>query len=236
MYRDTHRMNVGALCLVWLLAISTPCLADDTVITAGLEGAVAKLMQDWARIQYQQPRESREEAFQALTDDARVLAARYPQAAEPLIWQAVALASYAQTVRGRAGLKAAKQARELLYKAERINPTAMSGAIYITLGRLYFKVPGWPLSFGSKSKSRMYLQKALEIDPSGMEANAFYADLLSSEGDYTQAIRYYRRALEAPARPGQEIADAGRRQQAQNGLRRARQRMASGEIFDAQSF
>lgn len=224
-------------CLIWLLAV-LPCLADDAASstrpeTPGLESIVAELMRDWAEIQYQQPRESRDEAFQDLADNARALAEQYPQAAEPLIWQAVALASYAQTVRGRAGLKAAKQARELLYKAESINPRAMSGAIYITLGRLYFKVPGWPLSFGSKSKARMYLQKALEINPAGIEANGFYADLLSSEGNYAEAIRYYQRALKAPARPGQEIADAGRRQQMENGLRRAQQRMASAGIFDS---
>ena len=222
-------------CLIWLLAV-LPCLADDAAQMAGLETTVGKLMQDWASIQYQQPRESRKRAFRELAGEARSLAEQYPQAAEPLVWEAVALASYAQTVRGRAGLKAAKQARELLYKAERINPSAMSGAIYITLGRLYAKVPGWPISFGSKSKARMYLQKALEINPTAIEANCFYADLLNSEGAFEEAIRYYRRALEAPPRPGLEVADAGRRRQAENGLRRAQQRMATTGNFESASY
>lgn len=221
-----------AFCFILLLT-AWPCLAAENLPTA-LQGPVAALMRDWARIQYQMPRESRDEAFRKLAEEARALAASHPQTAEPLIWEAVALASYAQVVRGRAGLKAAKQARDLLLQAERINPLALSGGIYITLGRLYFKVPGWPISFGNKRKARAYLQKALEINPTAIEANCFYADLLSSEGDYAEAITYYQRALRAPPRHGQEVSDAARRRQAETGLQQARERTGAVGIFSAQ--
>ena len=220
------------LCLLLLLT-TWPCLADPA-LPPGLQHPIAELMRDWAKIQYQMPRESRDEAFHQLAEEARALAANHPQSAEPLIWEAVALASYAQVVRGRTGLKLARQARDLLLQAERINPLALSGGIYITLGRLYFKVPGWPISFGNKRKARTYLQKALEINPTAIEANCFYADLLSSEGDYTQAITYYQRALKAPPRPGQEVSDAARRRQAEAGLQQARERTGAVGIFSAQ--
>lgn len=215
------------LCLLGLL-LALPCLADE-----GMHDTIGQLMRDWAKIQYQMPRETRDEAFHALAGKARELAARHPQAAEPLVWEAVSLASYAQVVRGRAGLKAARKSRDLLLKAEEINPLALSGGIYITLGRLYFKVPGWPISFGSKRKARLYLQKALEINPTAIEANCFYADLLSSEGDYAQAITYYERALKAPPRPGQELSDSARRRQAKAGLQRAQSRTDTAGLFDA---
>jgi len=220
-----------ALSLILLFAFM-PCLAEAASGEV-MHVRIAEFMQTWAEIQYQQPRENRGKAFKALTEQAGELALAYPHAAEPLVWQAVALASYAQAVRGREGLRAATKARDLLLSAERIDPHALDGAIYITLGRLYFKVPGWPIGFGSKSKARMYLQKALEMNPEAIEANLFYADLLSSQGDYAHAAEYYRKALAAPARPGQEIADAGRRRDAQTRLRNIESRLNTAGVYNA---
>jgi len=203
--------------LMLLLAVM-PCLADE-VKGDVVQARIAQLMQDWADIQYQQPREARGPAFKALAAQANELVQEYPDAAEPLVWQAIALASYGQVVRGREGLRAATKARDLLLSAERINPHTMDGAIYMTLGRLYFKVPGWPIGYGSKSKARMYLQKALHMNPEAIEANLFYADLLSSQGDYAKAVEHYKKALSAPPRPGQEVADAGRRRDAEARLK-----------------
>lgn len=204
-----------------------PCLANES-----LDIAVTQFMQNWAEIQYHQPRDAKGPAFKTLAERVRQLAPQHPHAAEPIIWEAIAMASYAQMVKGREGLRAAKRARDLLLAAERINPRAMDGAIYITLGRLYFKVPGWPISFGSKRKARMYLEKALQINPAAIEANCFYADLLSSQGDYEQAMEYYQRALAAPARPGLEVADKARQKQAERGLRNAESRLDSFGIYN----
>ena len=54
-------------------------------------------------------------------------------------------------------------------------------------------------------------EKGAEVNPSGIDANYFYADFLANQGDYAKARDYLNRALAAPPRPGREDADAGRR-------------------------
>ena len=47
----------------------------------------------------------------------------------------------------------------------------LDGSAYNSLGVLYYKVPGWPVGFGDKAKARELLQKALAINPKGIDAN-----------------------------------------------------------------
>jgi tetratricopeptide (TPR) repeat protein len=209
-----------------MLLVYLPGLANEKP-----ELEVASLMQLWSRIQYHTPQDVQPQEFLNLLQHMQALGHKYPQSAEPMVWEAITLASYAQAERGRKGLKAIKQARDLLLSAERINPMALNGAIYITLGRIYAKAPHWPISFGSTRQARFYLEKALTINPDSMEANCFYADLLDSQGDYSTAIEYYEKALAAPARPGQEDADAGRRLQIEAGLRHAKARSGLSGIY-----
>ncbi|HEU4709523.1 MAG TPA: tetratricopeptide repeat protein [Methylophilaceae bacterium] len=216
--------------LLLLLILALPCHAADKP-----EVQAAGLMQAWATIQYHMPAKVRPQKFLDLLQRVRTLALHYPQAPEPMVWQAIALASYAQAENSRKGLKAIAQARDLLLAAEQINPKALNGAIYITLGRLYAKAPGWPISFGSRGKARACLEKALAINPESLEANYFYGDLLASGGDYAKAIEYYQKALGAPPRPGMEAADAGRRQEVEAALARARHRQDSLGLFSAMS-
>ena len=109
----------------------------------------------------------------------------------------------------------AKQARDLLAGAEKIQPDVLHGSIYTTLGSLYYQVPGWPLGFGDNDKARDLLQKALQIDPDGIDANYFYGDFLNRTGDKAGAMARLDKALAAPPRPDQPLADKGRRAQVQ---------------------
>lgn len=214
--------------ILFLLLLAMPCLAAEKP-----EAEVAGLMQAWAKIQYHMPEHTRPRQFLELLQRVRQLALQYPQAPEPMVWQAVALASYAQAENGREALKAIAKARDLLLAAERINPEVLNGAIYITLGRLYAKAPGWPISFGSRKKAHEYLEKALAINPASLEANYFYGDLLAGEGDYAGAISHYEKALAAPSRPGLEDADAGRRREVELALGDVRSRQGAFGIFSA---
>jgi tetratricopeptide (TPR) repeat protein len=115
----------------------------------------------------------------------------------------------------------AEQARDLLLAAEKINPLALDGSAYTTLGSLYYKVPRWPLGFGDKKKARTYLEKSLQINPNGIDPNYFYADFLLEQGEYAKAVEYFRKALNAAPRPGREDADEGRRTDIRAGLQQA---------------
>lgn len=191
---------------------------------ADLETAIADLGHHWAKITYHTPDDEKDAAFHSLIATAQQVSQSYPGTAEPLIWQAIVLASAAKTEGGLSGLSKAKAARELLLAAEKINPAALNGSVYNSLGSLYAKVPGWPIGFGDTRKAADYFEKALALNPNGIDPNYFYADLLADQGEYAQAADHLKRALAAPARPGREDADAGRRQEVVRLLERIRQK------------
>ena len=81
--------------------------------------------------------------------------------------------------------------------------------------QLYAKVPGWPVGFGDKERAEEYFRKALAINPDGIDPNYFYGEYLSERGRQAEAVAHLEKALKAPARPGRELADSGRRQEVQ---------------------
>ncbi len=186
-----------------------------------LEVDISPLQHAWAKASYQTPPNAQEKAFEQLTSDATALANQYPNNAEVKIWQAIALSSQAKVKGGLGALSLVKKARDLLLEADAIKPNALQGSAYTSLGSLYYKVPSWPIGFGDKTKANNYLQKALQINPDGIDPNFFYADFLAEAGDYTLAIQHYKKAILAPARIGREDADAGRRIEVEAGLKMA---------------
>jgi tetratricopeptide (TPR) repeat protein len=189
-------------------ALSTAAETPATV-----DSAIARIGHEWASAAYGGARKNAA-AYDAALAEAKNAVAAYPARAEPKIWEAIVLASIAGREGGFGALGKAKESRDLLLAAEKIDPNAMDGSIYTTLGSLYAKVPGWPLGFGDRKKARDYLTRALQIDPRGIDANYFYADYLVDVGDYAGAWHHLEQALRAPPRPGREDADEGRRGEA----------------------
>lgn len=193
--------------LLWCALLSSGAWAESPELDPG----VLDLTHGWAKITYQTPENERPAAFDALIAKAKKLSQDAPGRAEPLIWQAIILASAAKAQGGLGALGKAKEARDLLLEAEKIKPGALHGSAYNSLGSLYAKVPGWPIGFGDKKKAREYLTKAVTADPSGIDSNYFMGDFLADQGEYAKAAEYLTRALNAPMRPGREDSDAGRR-------------------------
>ena len=94
-----------------------------------------------------------------------------------------------------------------------MDPAALGGSAHTSVGTLYHKVPGFPIGFGDDHKARKHLQAALKINPTGIDPNYFYAQFLLDEGEKALALEHLQRAQNAPARPGRETADAGRRKE-----------------------
>lgn len=186
---------------------------------------LVELQHEWAKVNYQTSKDTQESAFKALAETANKVSAANPGAPEPMIWEAIILSGYAKAKGGLGALKLAEKARDLLLAAEKINPQALNGSAYTTLGSLHYKVPGWPLGFGDKKKARAYLEKAMQINPTGIDPNYFYADFLYEQGEYDKAMTYYKRALAAPPRPGREDADAGRKQDIEAGMRETEKKL-----------
>ena len=83
------------------------------------------------------------------------------------------------------------------------------------------------MGFGDDDKAREMLAKGLALNPEGIDANYFQADFLREQEDWAGAEKALLKALAAPARPGRERADAGRRAEAQAMLKQVREELAS---------
>lgn len=189
------------------------------------DAALAQLIHDWDVANFTLQGDAREKALAALAERAQVISSAMPHRAEPLVWQAIVLSSYAGAKGGFGALKLVTQARDILLRAEQIDAAALHGSVYTSLGSLYYQVPGWPIGFGDDDKARAYLEKALTLNPDGLESNYFYGDFLIAERQYKQAIAVLEKALAAPPQPGREVADTGRRQEVVAAIALARKKM-----------
>ena len=174
---------------------------------------VSKLQRDWAEASYNLTGEAQEKAFEQLVADADKTTAEHPDAAEAWIWSGIIKSSFAGVKGGLGALGLVKDSRAALEKALSIDPDAMHGSAYTSLGTLYFKVPGWPIAFGDDDKAKELLKKALTINPDGIDSNYFYGEYLLKDGDYAQAKEYLLKAQRAAPRPSRPLADKGRLQQ-----------------------
>jgi tetratricopeptide (TPR) repeat protein len=185
-----------------LLATTLPALAD-----------VASLAQSWDEVMYRHDPATREQALESLAKIAHAELAVSPNDAGLLIWYGIIVSSQAGEKGGLGALGLAKDARASLELAIERDPTALKGSAYTSLGTLYYKVPGWPIGFGNDKKAREYLDKALTLNPSGIDPNYFMGEFLFDHGDYAQSKTYLTTALAAPDRPDRPVGDDGRRGQ-----------------------
>ena len=206
----------AALLWVAALVVSLSSMAR----AAGVEDSVAEVQRDWEAIRYQAPPAEREKKFEALATKAHQVSEAFPGRSEPMIWEGIVVSSLAGEKGGLGALGLVKQAKSLYETAIQVDGTALDGSAYNSLGVLYYKVPGWPIGFGDKNKARELLQKALSINPRGIDPNFFYGEYLVESKRPEEAVPYLERALQAPARPGRSIADAGRREEARTLLDR----------------
>lgn len=215
-----------------LLAALLPAALLATAFAASaqahLDPDVAAIQQGWDQAMYATPKASREDALEALSKRAGQVQGAHAQAADALIWEGIVLSSLAGERGGIGALGLVKQARKDFEAAIALDPKALEGSAYTSLGSLYYQVPGWPIGFGDDDKARAMLLKGLEVDPDGIDANYFYGDFLRDQGDYRGAEQALRKALAAPARPGRERADQGRRAEAEAMLAEVRAKLASG--------
>ena len=92
----------------------------------------------WAQINYQLPKAQREEAFDSLAKQASKAKQAQPRDAAALIWEGIVLSSLAGEKGGMGALGLVKQARTDFEAALKLDPGALDGAAYTSLGALYY--------------------------------------------------------------------------------------------------
>ena len=205
--------------MFYLILLSTLVLVGVAFAAEPSASTVVQVRDRWAQINYQLPKPQRESAFEELARQAEKTRQAHAREADALIWEGIVLSSLAGEKGGVGALGLVKRARADFEAALKIDPNALDGAAYTSLGALYYQVPGWPIGFGDDDTARNLLRKGLAVDPDGIDANYFYADFLRDQQDWAGAKAAYQKALAAPARPGREVADAGRRHEAEARLK-----------------
>lgn len=172
-----------------------------------IDTEINQIESQWANIYYSEKSAKQSEHFPALIKKTQELAKKHPTALEPVIWQAIIIATNAAFELPFTALDSIEKAKKLLEQSIKKNPRALDGAALVTLGTLYYMTPGWPISFGDQEKAESLLKQAIEINPTSIDSNYFYADYLLSKNDINGAQFYFQRALKSPVRPHQKYAD-----------------------------
>ncbi|MDH3759420.1 MAG: hypothetical protein OEU50_00475 [Gammaproteobacteria bacterium] len=203
------------------MALITLALITAQPAIAGMSDSaqlpeVREIQSEWAQLYYlDEFLNNNYRELQALARKANRVSHDNPQSAEALVWDAIVLSTLAEKKGGIGALSLVKEAKLKLEQAEAIDPTVLGGSVYASLGSLYSKVPGWPIGFGSDKKAEKYFQKALALNPQGLDINYFFAEFLAENGKDQLALKYVEKALHAPQMAERPLADKGRREQAQ---------------------
>jgi len=179
---------------------------------AAMNADVRHLDDAWAHVKYEvNDRDEKLKELDALSKQADATVARYPGEVEPLLWDGIIASEQAAVAPIIHKLGFASTARKLFEKAEAIGGPGPDGAVAMSLGVIYYRVPGFPMGFGNVDKARRYLETALAKRPDGLDANFFYGDFLIKRGENDKARTVLTHALGAPHDPNRAVWDAGRR-------------------------
>jgi tetratricopeptide (TPR) repeat protein len=211
------------------------CLASPALAQGSSDAAFEDLARQWAHVNYEIKNPKAEAvAARELAAQAEAAGRKWPGRAEPLAWEALALLCEADARHNFSSLQLVGKAHTLLEQAARIDPNALGpGVIYANIGSLYSELPGFPVSFGDARKAKIYLDKALAANPSGLDSNYFYGDYLYRQGQPSKAIEALEKALQAPARPGRPLADSGRKWEANQLLDKIRRKEKLSDAEDS---
>jgi tetratricopeptide (TPR) repeat protein len=204
-----NRIRVAATALLLATGmISLAAAAPAPAAKGPFDKDMLAVAEDWARVKYtSKTDDERKEGMEAVGAKADALAKNYPDRPEALIWDGIVTSERASLTWGITALNFASAARDVLLKAESMNPKAYDAGASTSLGVLYYRVPGFPLGWGDKDKARAYLEEAVKNAPNGRDAHYFYADFLFEQGEYKQAEQMLKQALALPAHPERPIWD-----------------------------
>lgn len=214
------RQSTQLFCFVSLLLVTM------SSAMAGSMDEVKRVQQTWDKAKYQLEDKQQEKAFEELVAQVEALTAQYPDAAEVWVWSGIVKSTYAGIKGGLGALSLAKQSRADLEQAVAINGEVLDGSAYTSLATLYAQVPGWPIGFGSDKKATKLFDKALALNPKGIDPNYFYAEYMYEQGKYEEAKKYYLIAQHAAPRPGREVGDAGRQDEILTGLDKTNKKLS----------
>jgi tetratricopeptide (TPR) repeat protein len=198
-----------------LLLLGADATADPTE-------ALSRIEQRWGEIRWQLADARRLEACRALAAEAGRVRQQHPDSAKAWIWEAIALAGYAEARSDMGALGPLRAARNAYEHSIGLGAHELVGFAYANLGTLYHRVPGWPISYGSDDRARELLRRGIDADPESLDTHYAYGRFLIDEGEYAAGIEALERALAASPGPIHARHHDARLQDVRADLERAR--------------
>lgn len=190
---------------VWRYAIDTPLLMETIDWFRELTGnsresaAIAELSRlKFMRAQLELDKARRMQRFDqciAVADQALALNA---DDVRGLFWKAAAMGKMAEDGGIVNALRMLRPMEKMLLKVVALDEKYENAGAHRALGRMYHKLPGFPISFGSNQKALMHLKRAHELFPRDVITRAFYAELLYDEGKRDEARKHADFVLATP--------------------------------------
>ncbi len=140
--------------------VATLLLISNTLFANNIMPEINHIESQWARIYYNQNTVQKKRGYPLLLKRIKKLSEKNPEAVEPLIWEALVIATNAEFESPFTALDSINTAKTLLEKTIQQNPNSLDGAAHVILGTLYYLTPGWPISFGDQKKPSDYSKKA----------------------------------------------------------------------------
>lgn len=193
-YKTLKTLIVNIGCLLLILS----CIFSKYVKAGSIDDSIQQLSDRWAHVNFELSDDAQEEAFLALITKVEILTEKFPQQAEVWAWSGIIKSSFADASGGLGALSQARSAKKDFEKAIELNPDTLVGAALTSLGLLFHKVPGWPISFGDDDDAEDLLLKGLESNPKGKISNLFYGEFLLDERKYHLAKKHLLLAKQVP--------------------------------------
>jgi len=156
---------------------------------ARLECAHAEVeLQKSKRLEYY--KQCIETADKALARNANDVVAIY--------WKAVAMGKLSEEMGVLNALRMTRSMENLFLRVIALDEHYDEAGGHKALGRIYHKLPGFPISFGSNEKALYHLQRAYALYPNDIITRAFYAEILFDTGNKRMARQHAEFILTAP--------------------------------------
>lgn len=190
---------------VWRYAIDTPLLVEtidwfrDLTRNSQESAAIAELSRlKFMIAQLEMDKNRRVQLFErciAIADQALALNANDVRG---LFWKAAAMGRMAEDSGIVDAFRMLRPMEKMLLKVVALDEKYENAGAHRALGRMYHKLPGFPISFGSNQKALAHLKRAHELFPRDIITRAFYAEVLYDEGRKAEARRHADFVLATP--------------------------------------
>ena len=190
---------------VWRYAIDTPLLVEtidwfrDLSRNSQESAAIAELSRlKFMIAQLEMDKERRVQLFERCIAIADQAIALNPNDVRGLFWKSVAMGKMAEDSGIVNAFRMLRPMEKMLLKVVALDEKYENAGAHRALGRMYHKLPGFPISFGSNQKALAHLKRAHELFPRDVITRAFYAEVLYDEGRKAEARRHADFVLATP--------------------------------------